>query len=174
MEEMEEVVQTEQQMDEKPISPMPDTGPEQNSTGGVRIDQEISTTGIPEQPDPATASATAAVPPDVRLQLDAEKKISTNVMSICLTSDGLVIRDEDKEENVRKLSGVYCEGVQYYDLNGIQYINNNGMAILIDLLKNLLEMGVEVHFVNVHDSIKKKIKDLGLEKIINYGETPAP
>jgi anti-anti-sigma regulatory factor len=87
-----------------------------------------------------------------------------------------VIRDEDREEpgDMRTLAGVYCEGVQYYDLNGIQYINHNGMAILIDLLKNLLEMGVEVQFVNVHNSIKRKIRELGLEKVINLGEKPAP
>jgi anti-anti-sigma factor len=106
-------------------------------------------------------------------QMDAEKKISSNVMSIRLTSDGLVIRDEDlatSAEDAGILSGVYCEGVQYYDLKGIEYINNTGMAILIDLLKSLLEMGVEVQFVNVHNNIKKKIREMGLEKVINCGD----
>jgi anti-anti-sigma factor len=103
-------------------------------------------------------------------QLDAEKKINHNVMSIRLTPDGLVIRDEDHipaGEETQMLSGVYCEGVQYYDLKGVEYINNTGMAILIDLLKSLLEMGVEVQFVNVHSNIRKKISEMGLERIIN-------
>ncbi len=131
---------------------------------------EFKTDGfIPEE-----IPANEAEPEAISRRLAAEKKISSNVMSILLTSDGLVIKDEDRDENqeelASRLAGVYCEGVQYYDLNGIQYINNTGMAILIDLLKALLEMGVEVQFVNVHESIKKKIKELGLEKIINYGE----
>jgi len=105
-------------------------------------------------------------------QLDAEKRINSNVMSIRLGTDGLVIKEETKfneelEPGMGMLSGVYCEGVQYYDLSGISYINNTGMAILIDLLKSLLEMGVEVQFVNVHENIRKKIKALGLDKIIN-------
>ena len=108
-------------------------------------------------------------------QLEAEQKINSNVMSIRLTTDGLIIKDETRaseeiEPGAHLLSGVYCQGVQYYDLSGIQYINNTGMAILIDLLKSLLEMGVEVQFVNVHDSIKKKIRAMGLENIINCGE----
>lgn len=108
----------------------------------------------------------------VNLQLEAEKKINTNVMSIRLSSDGLVINDNPSsaEELSQKLSGVYCQGIQYYDLKGVNFINNTGMAILIDLLKNLLEMGVEVQFVNVDDKIKTKIREMGLDKIINCGD----
>lgn len=162
-------------MEEKPDHKFPANSEETTSTGVPTTSPDVSTTGVPEQPGMSSASATSAVPDDIRLQIEAEKKISGNVMSICLTSDGLVIRDEERDDNEerRHLAGVFCEGVQYYDLNGIEYINNNGMAILIDLLRNLLEMGVEVQFVNVHESIKKKIRDLGLEKIINYGENPA-
>ena len=145
------------------------------NTTGTGAENVVTTTGIPSQADAGHVNVSAPVPDLLRVQLEAEQKISGNVMSICLTSDGIIIKDEDKEDNEdsKKLAGVYCEGVQYYDLNGIQYINNTGMAILIDLLKNLLEMGVEVQFVNVHESIKKKIRDLGLEKIINYGEKSA-
>jgi ABC-type transporter Mla MlaB component len=101
-------------------------------------------------------------------------------MSIRLSPDGLIIKDEPginnrldestEEHNTGKLAGVYCEGIQYYDLKGVQFINNTGMAILIDLLKSLLEMGVEVQFVNVDEKIKIRIKELGLEKIINCGD----
>lgn len=109
-------------------------------------------------------------------QIESEKKISGNVMSIRLTSDGLIIKDgpDTKEDKIKhttdQLPGVYCQGVMYYDLNNIHYINNTGMAILIDLLKSLLEMDVAVQFVNVDDKIKNKIKEMGLEDIINCGE----
>jgi ABC-type transporter Mla MlaB component len=107
-------------------------------------------------------------------QLEAEKKIADNVMSIRLSSDGLIIKDEpgkqQSDEYGDTLPGVYCEGIQYFDLTGVHYINNTGMAILIDILKSLLEMGVEVQFVNVGEKIKKKIKEIGLENIINCDE----
>jgi ABC-type transporter Mla MlaB component len=114
----------------------------------------------------------------LKMHLEAEKKISSNVMSIRLSSDGLIFRDSHSNQTGQtdapsyqyttdRLSGVYCQGVQYYDLNGIQYINNQGMATLIDVLKSLLEMGVEVQFVNVDEKIKAKIREMGLEKIIN-------
>ena len=122
------------------------------------------------------AFSEVVLPEEIRQQLEAESKISINVMSIRLTSDGIVIRDDQQtdttgsNEDLGRLSGVYCQGVQYYDLKGVKYINNTGMAILIDLLKNLLEMGVEVQFVNVDEKIKGKIKELGLEKIIKCGD----
>jgi anti-anti-sigma factor len=109
--------------------------------------------------------------PVIPQNTEDEQKISSSVMSIRLTPDGLVIKDGQTvtEEGTTMLSGVYCEGVQYYDMNGVQYINNTGMAILIDLLKSLLQMGVEVQFVNVHENIRKKIREMGLENIINCG-----
>jgi ABC-type transporter Mla MlaB component len=114
------------------------------------------------------------------LQVESEKMISTNIMSITLSPDGITIKDGggtpehlQMQYTADKLPGVYCQGVQYYDLNGVQFINNTGMAILIDILKSLLEMGVEVQFVNVSEKIKTKIKEAGLEKIINCGEKQA-
>jgi ABC-type transporter Mla MlaB component len=110
----------------------------------------------------------------LKLRVEEEKKISNNIMSIRLSADGLIFKETPSNSNnpsfqysTEKIPGVYCEGVQYYDLNGVQYINNTGMATLIDILKLLLEMGVEVQFVNVNENIKQKIKDAGLEKIIN-------
>ena len=104
--------------------------------------------------------------------LQAEKQINNNVMSIRMSSDGLVFSDsyQQSENYTRKLPGVYCQGVQYFDLNGLEYINSNGMAILIELLKCLLEINVEVQFVNVSEKIKKRIKEFGLEKIIHCGD----
>ncbi len=112
--------------------------------------------------------------------MDAEKKISNNIMSIRLSPEGLIFKDSESAHSnttiteplsyqytTDRLSGVYCQGVQYFDLSSVQYINNSGMATLIDLLKSLLEMGVEVQFVNVDTKIKGKIKEMGLEKIIN-------
>ncbi|MGZ3862274.1 MAG: STAS domain-containing protein [Bacteroidia bacterium] len=83
---------------------------------------------------------------------------SPSIKSINLSGDKFIITDE--------LSGVFCGGVQYYDLKNILFINNNGIANLIDLLKSLLKEGVEVQFVNVSEKIKEKIKTLGLENVI--------
>jgi ABC-type transporter Mla MlaB component len=71
--------------------------------------------------------------------------------------------------NDSNLSGVYCNGVQYYDLNNILFINNTGLANLISLMKSLLKRGVVVKFVNANKMIKEKIKSFGLEKFINLG-----
>lgn len=129
---------------------------------------------IQDNPD---SGATHSVTESLKEQLEAEKKISDNVMSIRLSPEGLIFRDDSvnlgfNEHNsyqytADRLSGVYCQGIQYYDLSEVRYINNTGMATLIDLLKSLLEMGVEVQFVNVDEKIKDKIKEMGLEKIIN-------
>jgi ABC-type transporter Mla MlaB component len=90
---------------------------------------------------------------------EAEKKITSNVKFINLSGDQYIVTDE--------LPGVFCEGVQYYDLKNVGFISNTGMANLVELLKSLLDQGVEVQFVNVNDKIKKKIKSLGLEHILN-------
>ena len=72
----------------------------------------------------------------------------------------------DKSIVTAELSGVFCHGIQYYDLKNILFINNNGMAALIDLLKSLLKHGVDVQFVNVNEKIKKKIKSMKLDHIL--------
>jgi ABC-type transporter Mla MlaB component len=83
---------------------------------------------------------------------------SRGIKSINLLGTQLVITAE--------LSGVFCQGVQYYDLKNILFINNAGMANLIDLLKSLLRQGVQVQFVNVNEKIKQKIKEMGLEHVL--------
>lgn len=70
------------------------------------------------------------------------------------------------ENHGRHLAGLYFEGIQYYDLEGVLFINNSGIANLIDLLKSLMEQGVEIYFVNVSDAIKAKINAMGLVQII--------
>lgn len=89
---------------------------------------------------------------------ETAKHHSPSIKSINFSGDKFIITDE--------LSGVLCKGVQYYDLKNILFINNNGIANLIDLLKSLLKEGVEVQFVNVSEKIKEKIKTLGLENVI--------
>lgn len=91
--------------------------------------------------------------------MEAEKQIRSNVKSINLSGDKVVLTDE--------LPYVYVQGVQYYDLKNIGFINYNGMANLIDFIKSLLEKGIEVQFVNVNEKIKSKIKSIGLEHILN-------
>jgi ABC-type transporter Mla MlaB component len=85
--------------------------------------------------------------------------VRNSVKTINLSGDQIVVTDE--------LPGVYCKGVQYYDLKNIDFINYAGMASLIDFLKTLLEKGIDVKFVNVNEKIKNKIKSIGLDHILN-------
>jgi anti-anti-sigma factor len=66
-----------------------------------------------------------------------------------------------------KLPGVLCQGVQYYDMKHVHFINNTGLVGLVNLLKSLLKRGVEVRFVNVCESIKRRIRSMGLDNILN-------
>ena len=85
-----------------------------------------------------------------------------NLKSISLLSCEFIVSDG--------LPGVYCQGIKYYDLKNVHFINNTDMANLIDLLKSLLGTGTEVQFVNVNSTIKSKIKSMGLEHILNCGD----
>lgn len=91
--------------------------------------------------------------------MDSDKKIESSVKTINLSGDKILVTDE--------LPGVYVQGVQYYDLKNIAFINYAGMANLIDFIKALLEKNTEVKFVNVNDKIKSKIKSVGLEHILH-------
>jgi ABC-type transporter Mla MlaB component len=124
--------------------------------------------------------------PDVKLNTE-EEKINTYVVSMenigafLLRKEGSTKKSEQtnclirsnelfqrSEENpVDALAGAYIEGVHYYDFKNVQFINNTGMASLIDIVKCLLEQGVKVQFVNVSEKIKNKIKSMGLENVIN-------
>ncbi len=66
------------------------------------------------------------------------------------------------------LSGVYIQGVQYFDFKSVNFINNTGIANLIDILKDLLKEGIEVKFVNVKDNIKNKFISMGLDSIFHF------
>jgi hypothetical protein len=73
---------------------------------------------------------------------------------------------EDQDIHTEELPGVFCAGVQYYDLRGIDFINNTGLASFVDLLKSLLKQGKELVLVNVHANIKKRIEELGLDHVL--------
>jgi len=94
----------------------------------------------------------------IPLQPMEDKSYKQNVKSIDHSEGQWVISDSSH--------GVYSHGVQYYDLQNIEFINNSGIAHLIEVLKSLLEEGIEVRFVNVNENIKNKIKALGLEHVI--------
>jgi ABC-type transporter Mla MlaB component len=74
---------------------------------------------------------------------------------------------EDRNLRTDELPGVFCAGVQYYDLKEINFINNTGLASLIDVLKSLLKQGKEMKLVNVNSKIKKRIKSLGLDNVLD-------
>ncbi len=84
--------------------------------------------------------------------------MNPGIKSMNLSGEQLVITAE--------LSGVFCQGIQYYDLRNILFINNAGMANLIELLRSLLKQGVQVQFVNVNEKIKRKIRSMGLDQIL--------
>ena len=74
---------------------------------------------------------------------------------------------DDKLEKESELSGVLCEGIQYYDFKNIPFISNTGLASLIRILKSSLKQGIKLKFVNVNKRIKQKIKTMGLDRFIN-------
>ena len=68
---------------------------------------------------------------------------------------------------INALAGVYFQGFQYFDLKNVYFINNTGIANLIDLLKTLLKQGIVIQFVNVGEKIREKFKSMGLDFIFN-------
>lgn len=66
-----------------------------------------------------------------------------------------------------ELAGIYFQGTQYFDFKNVYFINNTGIANLIDLIKSLLRQGIFIKFVNVSEKIKDKFKSMGLEFIFN-------
>ncbi|MCE3281151.1 MAG: hypothetical protein K0S44_3342 [Bacteroidetes bacterium] len=110
-----------------------------------------------------------------RIEVTMLKKSDSNLKSIHPTENGFVIKEEAPirsyatfrlGDSTTELPGVYFQGTQYYDLKNVYFINNTGMANLINLLESLLEKDVDVQFVNVCDKIKNKIKALGLDEIL--------
>ena len=72
------------------------------------------------------------------------------------------------ETRAEDLAGVYFQGVHYYDMGKIEYINNSGIADLIDLTRDWMEQGIEVRFINVRDEIKKEFQRRDLGHIIDF------
>jgi ABC-type transporter Mla MlaB component len=110
-----------------------------------------------------------------KIQSKVVKKTDSNLRSIHLSGNSFIIKEEAPirsyqafrlNDSNTELPGVFFHGTQYYDLKNIYFINNTGMANLIDLLESLLEKDVDVQFVNVCDKIKSKIKALGLDQIL--------
>jgi ABC-type transporter Mla MlaB component len=105
--------------------------------------------------------------------LGTANKTTGNFKSIHLAGEHFIIKEEypvkfyQPQASIEAdLPGVYCKGIQYYDLKNIYFINSTGIANLIDLLKSLLEKNVEILFVNVSDKIKEKIKIMGLDHLL--------
>jgi hypothetical protein len=105
---------------------------------------------------------------DAQLQLETEIKIGQNISTVAVSEDGLTIagnfysHEEGRSADLKKLSGVYCNGTEFFDFQEVRFLNSAGMAVLIDLIKSLFEIGVEVKFVNVRPEIEKKLTDAGL------------
>jgi len=102
-------------------------------------------------------------------KLETEPGVSTsNIKRIELLGNRISIKDEPMtKREFHELAGAYFQGTQYYDFRNVHYVNNTGLANLIDLLKSMLVQGIEVKFVNVNPEVKEKIKAMGMEKVFN-------
>lgn len=104
-------------------------------------------------------------------KIEPAKNFSTDTTPesnlIFITKSKIEGENETDLEKDSRLSGVLCNGVQYYDLNNILFINNTGLANLISLMKSLLKKGIVLKFVNANKRIKDKMKAMGLDKFIN-------
>jgi anti-anti-sigma regulatory factor len=63
---------------------------------------------------------------------------------------------------------VYHKGIMYYDFSKVKFINNSGIADIIDLVKSWIDLGAEVRFTNVSEEIKRKLRESELEGIIDF------
>ncbi len=90
----------------------------------------------------------------------------------CAINDGIIKSDEIFQLRghyaINSLAGVYFQGVQYVDFKNVNFINNTGIANLIDILKDSLKQGIEVKFVNVKDDIKNKFNSMSLDSIFHF------
>lgn len=57
--------------------------------------------------------------------------------------------------------------VQYLDMSKIRFLNNSVIVMLINQAKTFMSKGIDVVFINVPDFLKRAIKKLGLDDIIN-------
>ena len=67
-----------------------------------------------------------------------------------------------------ELPGIYVGDLCYFDLQDLHYLNNTGIANLIDLLKHLAKQGLEVRFIHVAEPLMCKLKALGLDQIMQF------
>lgn len=119
-----------------------------------------------------------------KLKMESEKKINLFLKSSANKDKGkMPVIDPLDEPNINikfdevfqergeyssnELAGIYFQGTQYFDFKNVYFINNTGIANLIDLIKSLLRQGVVIKFVNVSEKIKDKFKSMGLEFIFN-------
>jgi|GEM_PF-2696836 len=119
-----------------------------------------------------------------KIKMDSEKKIELFLKRINnenKTVETIANKDKESVLNIQsedvfeergeyaanELASIYFDGVQYFDLKNVYFINNTGIANLIDLLKLLLKQGVVIKFVNVREKIKNKFKSMGLDHIFD-------
>lgn len=57
--------------------------------------------------------------------------------------------------------------IQYLDLSKVRFLNNSIIVSLINQSKELFNKGMEVKFINVPEFLKRAIRKLGLDDILN-------
>ena len=66
------------------------------------------------------------------------------------------------------MGSVHFRNTIFYDIGNIDHVNNAGIIDLLDLIKTWSEIGTDVFFVNAKPTLKEKITELNLEKIILF------
>ncbi len=72
------------------------------------------------------------------------------------------------EYDSEAMGSVHFRNTLFYDVGSIDHVNNAGIMDLLDLIKTWSEIGTEVFFVNAKPTLKEKITELNLEKIILF------
>ncbi len=90
-----------------------------------------------------------------------KKKIESSEYSKITLSEN-VINEEPRGNHIVDLSRTNT-----YDLRNVHYINNTGLAHMIELKRNALKNGIQIYFINVGDNVRSKIQAMGIIHLFN-------
>jgi hypothetical protein len=65
-----------------------------------------------------------------------------------------------------EIAAYYHCGMLFYDLEKVTFINNTGIAKILEALKSHLKENIEVRFINVNNRIRQRIQTLALDHIL--------
>ncbi len=83
------------------------------------------------------------------------------------TKGKIILSEEVINEEPRRNSVAEPSGTSTYDLRNVHYINNTGLAHMIELKRTALKNGIQIYFVNVCDNVRSKIQAMGIIHLFN-------